>query len=58
MEKRFDDNIFKKIFRMFHSMKFGIVLLIVIGVLSIIGTIIPQNRSDVFYMENYHGFFL
>ena len=57
MEKRFDDNIFKKIFRMFHSMKFGIVLLVVIGVLSIIGTIIPQNRSDVFYMENYHGFF-
>lgn len=55
MEQQSKDNLFQKLFSIFHSMKFGIVLLLVIGVLSIIGTVIPQNQSQAFYQSNYKG---
>lgn len=50
-----NDNIFKKLFRVFHSMKFGIILLLIIGVFSIIGTLIPQNQTEAYYIANYKG---
>ncbi len=55
MEK---DNIFKDIWRLFHSMKFGIILLLIIGVSSIAGTLIPQDNIIGFYESTYSpGFF-
>jgi len=47
---------FKKIYHTLHSMKFGMVLLLIIGVLSIIGTILPQDRPLSFYQDAYHPF--
>lgn len=52
------DNIFKDIWKMLHSMKFGIILLIIIGVSSIAGTLIPQDNILGFYESTYSpGFF-
>lgn len=51
------DNLLKKVFRVLHSMKFGIVLLLIIGLFSIIGTLIPQNQTQTFYASNYKGIF-
>ncbi len=48
---------FKRIYQSIHSMKFGMVLLLIIGVLSIIGTILPQDRPLSFYEEEYNAFF-
>lgn len=42
-----------KYWRIFYSMKSGIILLIIIGVLSILGTVIPQEYPIEFYKENY-----
>lgn len=50
MEK---DNIFKDIWKMLHSMKFGIILLIIIGISSIAGTLIPQDNIIGFYESTY-----
>lgn len=54
MEK---DNIFKRIIKSFYSMKTGIILLVIIAVLSTIGTVIPQGNIENFYRENYSNFF-
>ncbi len=35
------------------SMKFAIILLIIIGLLSVVGTLIPQNQSVEYYMQVY-----
>lgn len=56
MQKKSNENIVKKLIHIFHSMKFGIVLLLVIGVLSIVGTLIPQNMTEAYYIANYQGF--
>ena len=50
MEK---DNIFKRIWKILHSMKFGIILLLIIGVLSIAGTLIPQDNMLGYYESTY-----
>ncbi len=50
------DSIFKEIWKTFHSMKFGIILLIIIGISSIAGTVIPQNNSLTFYEKEYGSF--
>ena len=50
------DNIFKKIWRLLHSMKFGIILLIIIGISSIAGTLIPQDNIIGFYETTYSPF--
>ena len=47
------DNIFKDIWKLLHSMKFGIILLIIIGVSSIAGTLIPQDNIIGFYESTY-----
>ena len=46
----------KKIFKSFYSMKTGIILLVVIALLSIIGTVIPQGNPEDFYLHSYSGF--
>lgn len=50
MEK---DSFLKKAWRIFHSMKLGIVLLIIIALVSVIGTLIPQGYTDQYYLQNY-----
>ena len=46
----------KKIFKSFYSMKTGIILLVVIAILSIIGTVIPQGNQEDFYLQSYSTF--
>lgn len=50
------NNVFKKIWKSLYSMKFGIILLIIIGISSIAGTIIPQNNPLIFYEREYNPF--
>ena len=45
----------KKLTRFMSSMKFAIILLILIGLVSIVGTLIPQGKPDIFYQEQYSG---
>lgn len=49
---------FDKIIRLLTSMKFGMILLLFIAILSIIGTVIPQEYSLAFYEANYSGIIL
>ena len=46
----------KKVFRFLRSMRFGILLLILIAVCSVIGTVIPQERGVAWYAQNYSSF--
>lgn len=50
------NNIFKKLWNLLHSMKFGIILLIIIGLSSIAGTLIPQDNVIGFYETTYSPF--
>lgn len=50
------DSVFKEIWKAFHSMKFGVILLIVISISSIAGTVIPQNNPITFYEREYSAF--
>ncbi len=43
----------KKIWKTLRSMRFGILLLALIGVCSVLGSLIPQGREIAFYAENY-----
>lgn len=43
----------KKVLNILRSMRFGIVLLVLIGVCSLIGSFIPQGREMAWYVENY-----
>ena len=43
----------KKIFNYLRSMRFGILLLILIAVFSIVGSVIPQGKELSWYVENY-----
>ncbi len=43
------------LFQTLRSVQFGITILIVISVVSVIGTIIPQGRSSDFYSEQFSG---
>ena len=45
----------KKSWRFLRSMKFGVILLVVIAALSVVGTIIPQGRAADWYAEQYPG---
>ena len=48
----------KNLFRYLRSMRFGILLLILIAACSVAGTLIPQEREIAWYAENYpsaHG---
>lgn len=46
----------KKILKSFYQMKTGIILLVVIALLSIIGTVIPQGNPEEFYLHSYSNF--
>ena len=46
----------KKLFSFFRSMRFGIILLVLIAVLSVIGTVIPQQKEVAWYAQTYQGF--
>lgn len=43
----------EKIIKSFYQMKTGIILLVVIALLSIIGTVIPQGNLEEFYLSSY-----
>lgn len=43
----------EKIIKSFYQMKTGIILLVVIALLSIIGTVIPQGNVEEFYLNFY-----
>lgn len=47
------DSILKDIWKALHSMKFGIILLLIIGISSITGTVIPQKNPLIFYEREY-----
>ena len=46
----------KKVFQFFRSMRFGILLLVLIAALSIVGTAIPQEREISWYAQTYQSF--
>ena len=43
----------KKLLNYLRSMRFGILLLILIAVFSVVGSVIPQGRELSWYVENY-----
>ena len=46
----------KKVFNYLRSMRFGILLLVLIAVCSVIGTVIPQGREVAWYARTYQSF--
>ena len=42
-----------ELYRFFKSVRLAIVLILVITVLSLLSTLVPQGREDTFYKENY-----
>ena len=45
----------KKVVQYLRSMRFGILLLILIAALSVVGTVIPQGREVAWYAQTYSG---
>lgn len=51
----------KKVFNFLRSMRFGLLLMGLIGLCSVIGTVIPQGREIAWYAQTYrslHGYIL
>ncbi len=46
----------KKVWNTLRSMRFGILLLVLIGLCSVAGSLIPQGREMSWYVENYPRF--
>ena len=46
----------KKFFNYIRSMRFGILLLVLIALCSVAGTVIPQGREIAFYAQTYRSF--
>lgn len=46
----------RKIFNFLRSMRFGIILLALIAVCSLLGSVIPQGREVAWYAQNYGSF--
>ncbi len=46
----------KKVFQYVRSMRFGILLLVLVTVLSVIGTVIPQGKEISWYAQTYKSF--
>ena len=46
----------KNVLNYLRSMRFGILLLILIAVCSVVGTVIPQGREIAWYAQNYQSF--
>ena len=45
----------KKVFRYLRSMRFGILLLLLIAACSVVGTVIPQDREIAWYAQTYQN---
>ena len=45
----------KKVFDFLRSMRFGILLLILIAVCSVVGSVIPQGKEIAWYAQTYQG---
>ncbi len=45
----------KKAFGFLRSMRFGMILLTAIALLSIVGTLVPQGQSAAYYEQAYEG---
>jgi len=43
----------KKIYAFLKSMKFGLILLGLLCLISIVGSVVPQGREEAFYLNNY-----
>ena len=43
----------KKVFNFLRSMRFGIILLLLIAACSVVGSVIPQERGAAWYAQNY-----
>lgn len=41
------------VYRLFASLRIAIIIIIIIAVVSVLGTIIPQNRDPIFYKTNF-----
>lgn len=50
------NNRVKQIVRFLISLKFGIILLIIIALYSVIGTVLPQHMPDEIYMQRYPSY--
>ena len=46
----------KKLFNFLRSMRFGVLLLALIGLCSVAGTLIPQGREIAWYAQTYKSF--
>lgn len=46
----------KKVFNFLRSMRFGIILLVLIALCSVAGTVIPQGREIAWYAQTYRSF--
>ena len=46
----------KKVFNFLRSMRFGIILLVLIAACSVVGTVIPQGREIAWYAQTYRSF--
>lgn len=46
----------KKVFNYMRSMRFGILLLVLIALCSVVGTVIPQGREVAWYAQTYRAF--
>jgi cytochrome c biogenesis protein len=46
-------NVMLRIFRFVRSMKFGLILLLVVAGFSVVGSFIPQVFEEAWYLENY-----
>ena len=46
----------KKVWNYLRSMRFGILLLVLIGLCAVVGSLIPQGRELSWYVENYPSF--
>ena len=44
---------FKKIFAFLRTMKFGLILLGMLCLVSVVGSVVPQGREEAFYLNNY-----
>lgn len=45
----------KKVWNFLRSMRFGIILLALIAVCSVIGSVVPQDREIAWYAQAYRG---
>lgn len=50
------ETVFDKIWSFFSSVRLSVVVLVLLALTSIIGTLIPQNQTAMYYFQNYSEF--